>query len=187
MLFLTGFRADTPCPFFSRGRGVVGHKPVAKPSPVLQPLSSPVAFLNIPVLPEHSADLLHTWTNWNSFFPFKHNSQTGEETRTRIKLSCPQCFRPIQRENNLLPLSFLGERKFLGADAIIFAFLPAASRDFVLLFLKSLIVVLFPVRPFRSWEVWQHQRPSGFVAGELEASAYRKTGSSIPARLQAGL
>lgn len=113
LLFLTGFRADTPCPFFSRGRGVVGHKPVAKPSPVLQPLSSPVAFLNIPVLPEHSADLLHTWTDWNSFFPFKHNSQTGEETRTRIKLSCPQCFRPIQRENNLLPLSFLGERNSL--------------------------------------------------------------------------
>lgn len=27
---------------------------------------------------------------------------------------------------------------------------------------------------FRSWEVWQHQRPSGFVAGELEASGYRK-------------
>lgn len=114
LLFLTGFRADTPrCPFFSRGRGAVGHKPVAKPSPVLQPLSSPVAFLNIPLLPERSADLLHMWTNWKCFFPSKHHSQTEEEAGARIKLGCPQCFRPIQRENNLLPLSFLGERNSL--------------------------------------------------------------------------
>lgn len=72
LLFLTGFRADTPCPSLSRGRGVMGHKPVAKPSPVLQPLSSPEAFLNTPVLPDHSADLLCTWTNWNSFFPLSN-------------------------------------------------------------------------------------------------------------------
>lgn len=41
-------------------------------SPVLQPLSSPGAFLNTPVLPEHSADLLCTWTNCNSFLPLSN-------------------------------------------------------------------------------------------------------------------
>lgn len=110
------------------------------------------------------------------FSSLKHSSQTEEEARARIKVSCPQCFRPIQRENNLLPLSFLGERNSSEQMPLSSPSSPAASRGFVLLFLKSLVVVLFPVRPFRSWEVWQHQRPSGFVAGELEASGYRKNG-----------
>lgn len=40
-------------------------------------------------------------------------------------------------------------------------------------------------KSFSCLEVWQQQRPSGFVTGELESSGCRKMGSSIPACLRA--